>query len=158
MLSKHEEERALSALLAQIETAPIATTALVERVLAQACPRLNSGRTRNVRIGPMIDAQAWVDLGLWLIGWELPDWGVHSLSCDESRWNCTIGRRGLVINWADVAQFQHDSAALAVLGAFVQAQLNKLVGVAPSIVATFRPAGGGAGAAPKAEGGQHDRH
>jgi hypothetical protein len=92
----------------------------------------------------MLHAEAWIDVGLWLIGWELPDWGLHSLSCDESSWNCTIGRRGLVINWADVADFRHETAALAVIGAFVQAQLNKLEGRAPSIVVPFRRAEAGA--------------
>jgi hypothetical protein len=85
----------------------------------------------------MTQAEAWVDLGLWLIGWELPDWGVHSLSCDESCWNCTIGRQGLAINWAEVADFQHESVALAVIGAFVQAQLNKAQGLARSVVVPF---------------------
>jgi hypothetical protein len=86
----------------------------------------------------MVGAGAWVDLGLWLIGWELPDWCVHSLSCDESCWNCSIGRRDITINWADVAEFQHETAALAVLGALVQAQLNKIQGLAPSAILPFR--------------------
>ena len=86
----------------------------------------------------MIHAEAWVDLGLLLIAWELPDWSVRSLSCDESCWSCSIGRRDLTINWADVPEFQHETVALAVIGALVQAQLDKLPGLAPSTVLPFR--------------------
>jgi len=137
MSSEHQDEHGLAALMAEIEAAPVATAALAERVLHQACPRLDSCAAHGAVIREMIHAEAWVDLGLWLIAWELPDWGVHSLSCDESCWNCSIGRRGLVINWADVADYQHESVALAVIGAFVQAQLNKAQGLAQSVVAPF---------------------
>ncbi len=80
----------------------------------------------------LIEAEAWVDLGFWLIGWELPDWAIHRLSCDDSRWNCAICVRGLAINWVeDVAEFQHGNPALAILGAFVQAQVQKAQGRGP---------------------------
>jgi hypothetical protein len=95
----------------------------------------------------LIEAEAWIDLALWLIGWELPDWGIHHLSCDDTRWNCTICVRGLAINWVeDVAEFQHDNLALAVFGAFVQAQLQKAQGRAPSNIIPFvRMEGTGSG-------------
>ena len=65
--------------------------------------------------------------------------GVHRLSCDDSRWNCSICVRGLAINWVeDVAEFQHDNPALAIFGALVQAQLRKIQGLAPSNVTPFR--------------------
>lgn len=137
MSPTYQSECGLAALIAEIDAAPLATASLAEKVLERACPRLNSCPARRAAVQQMIQAEAWVDLGLWLVGWELPDWSVHSLSCDESCWNCTIGRRGLVINWADVADYQHESVALAVIGAFVQAQLNKAQGLAQSVVAPF---------------------
>ena len=93
----------------------------------------------NALVERLIEAEAWVDLGFWLIGWELPDWVIHRLSCDDSRWNCAICVRGLAINWVeDVAEFQHGNPALAILGAFVQAQVQKAQGHGPSNVTVFR--------------------
>ncbi|WP_150117401.1 hypothetical protein [Microvirga vignae] len=87
----------------------------------------------------LIEVEAWVDLGFWLIGWELPDWMIHRLSCDDRRWNCAICVRGLAINWVeDMAEFQHDNPALAIFGALVQAQIQKMQGHAPSNVTPFR--------------------
>src|SRR3954471_525167 len=34
----------------------------------------------------LIEAEAWVELGLWLIGWELPDWSVHQLCRGDHSW------------------------------------------------------------------------
>ena len=82
--------------------------------------------------------------------WELPDWVIHRLSCDDRRWNCAICVRGLAINWIeDVAEFQHDDA-LAIFGAFVQAQIQKMGGQSPSNVTPFRRLEG-SGASPHNE-------
>jgi hypothetical protein len=90
----------------------------------------------------LVEAEAWVDLGFWLIGWELPDWVIHRLSCDDQRWNCAICVRGLAINWIeDVAEFQHDNPALAIFGTLVLAQLRKTQGPTPSNVTPFRRTG-----------------
>ena len=87
----------------------------------------------------LIEAEAWIELGLWLIGWELPDRDVHQLSRGDHAWNCSICVRGLAPNWLDdVADFQHASLALAILGALVDAQLRKVEGQAPSNVTAFR--------------------
>jgi hypothetical protein len=87
----------------------------------------------------LAEAEAWVGLGFWLIGWELPDWVVHRVSRDDSRWSCSICVRGLAINWVeDVAEFQHDNLALAIFGALVLAQLRKIQGPAPSNNNPFR--------------------
>ena len=115
------------------------TSDMVTELLRVACPRLKWGIQPNDLVRRLIAAEAWVDLGFWLIGWELPDWVIHRLSCDDSRWNCAICVRGLPINWVeDVAEFQHDNPALAIFGALVQAQLQKTQGRAPSNVTPFR--------------------
>jgi hypothetical protein len=49
---------------------------------------------------------------------------------------------GIAVNWIDdIVDFQHDSLPLAVLGAFVQAQLRKARGGMPSNVTPFRRSG-----------------
>lgn len=139
MWPKQNPERDLRSLLSRIGTTSQPQVGLVTAVLEYACPRLKSAIQPNALVQRLIEAEAWVDLGFWLIGWELPDWMIHRLSCDDSRWNCAICVRGLAINWVDdVAEFQHDNPALAILGAFVQAQVQKVQGRGPSNVTVFR--------------------
>jgi hypothetical protein len=139
MWFKRNQERHLRSLLSRIEAAPEPTHGIVAEILQQACPRLQGSYEPNDFVERLIAAEAWVDLGFWLIGWELPDWVIHRLSCDDRRWNCAICVRGLAINWIeDVAEFQHGSPALAILGALVQAQLRKNQGPNPSNVTPFR--------------------
>jgi hypothetical protein len=142
MWPKQNLERELRSLLSRIEAASQPTGSLVSDVLQDACPRLTSAIGPDDLVQRLVAAEAWVDLGFWLIGWELPDWAIHRLSCDDSRWNCAICVRGLAINWIkDVAEFQHDNPALAILGSLVQAPLRKTQGLAPSNVTPFRRIG-----------------
>ena len=142
MWPKQNPERDLRSLLSRIETASQPQVGLVADVLEHACPRLRSALGPTAPVRRLIEAEAWVDLGFWLVGWELPDWVIHHLSCDDSRWNCAICVRGLAINWVeDVAEFQHGNPALAILGAFVQAQVQKAQGRCPSNVTVFRRMG-----------------
>jgi hypothetical protein len=139
MSVRRDEERNLLVLLSAIEAATKPSGALVAALLRQACPRFSASFRPSTVVRRLIEAEAWLDLGFWLIEWELPDWGVHRLSCDDISWNCSIGKRGLPINWAeDVAEFQHETLSLAVFGVLVQAQLNKLRGLAQSSIAPFR--------------------
>jgi hypothetical protein len=139
MWPKRNQTRDLNHLLARIEAAPAVKADLILDILEHACPRLAILLQPSVEVARLTEAEAWVDLGFWLIGWELPDWVIHHLSCDDSRWNCAICVRGLAINWVeDVAAFQHSSPALAIFGALVQAQLQKVQGRAPSNVTPFR--------------------
>ena len=139
MWSKRNQERHLWALRSEIDSAPEPTKDLVADVLYYACPRLQASLTPNDLVVRLIEAEAWIELGLWLIGWELPDMDVHQLTRGDHAWNCSICVRGLASNWlGDVADFQHESLALAILGALVEAQLRKVEGQAPSNVTAFR--------------------
>lgn len=139
MWLKQNPERDLRSLLSRIGTASQPQAGLIADVLDSACPRLKAAIQPNALVQRLSEAEAWVDLGFWLIGWELPDWTIHRLSCDDSRWNCAICVRGLASNWVeDVAEFQHDNPALAILGAFVQAQVQRAQGRSPSNVTVFR--------------------
>ena len=140
MWPKQNPEQDLRSLLSRIETASQPTGRPCGRC-AGIClsPAQRGVHGPNALVQRLIEAEAWVDLGFWLIGWELPDWAIHRLSCDDSRWNCAICVRGLAINWVeDVAEFQHGNPALAILGAFVQAQVQKAQGRGPSNVTVFR--------------------
>jgi hypothetical protein len=139
MWPKRNQEQDLRVLLSRIDGAPEPTRDLVAEILQRACPRLTFGITPSDLVVRLIEAEAWVELGLWLIGWELPDWSVHQLCRGDHSWNCSIGIRGLARNWVDdVADFQHDSLPLAILGALVDAQLRKVEGQAPSNVTVLR--------------------
>jgi hypothetical protein len=139
MWSKRNQERYLWMLLSRIDRAPQPTRDLVADVLRLACPRLLASLAPNDLVNRLVEAEAWVELGLWLIGWELPDWDIRQLSRGDSSWNCSICVRGLARGWLDdVADFQHGSLALAILGALVDAQLRKVQGDAPSNVTAFR--------------------
>ena len=139
MWPKRNQEQDLRVLLSRIDGAPEPTRDLVAEILQRACPRLTFGITPSDLVVRLIEAEAWVELGLWLIGWELPDWSVHQLCRGDHSWNCSIGIRGLARNWVDdVADFQHDSLPLAILGALVAAQLRKVEGQAPSNVTVLR--------------------
>ena len=127
-------------LLTRIDGAPEPTRDLVEDILQHACPRLRVSLEPSNFVLGLIEAEAWVELGLWLIGWELPEWDVHQLSRGDQAWNCSLCVRGLAQNWMDdVADFQHGSLSLAILGALVDAQLRKLEGRASSNVIILRP-------------------
>lgn len=133
------QDRDLRSLLARIETASRPTGDIVAALLQHACPRLQATHTPTTPVSRLIEVQAWVDLGFWLVAWELPDWAIHRLSCDDRRWSCAICVRGLAINWIeDIAEFQHDDPALAIFGALVQAQLRKIQGASSSNVTPFR--------------------
>jgi hypothetical protein len=139
MLPRQNLERELHSLSARIEMAQRIDADLLARILAGACPRLGTSLEPKAEVERLIQAEAWVELGLWLIGWELPEWCVHSLTRDEACWCCSIGVGGIAVNWVeDIVEFQHDSLPLAVLGAFVQAQLRKAQGATPSNVTPFR--------------------
>jgi hypothetical protein len=139
MWLKHDTERELRSLLAQIVAARRIDPDLASSVVHRACPRLAILRQRSAELDRLIKAEAWVEMGLWLIGWELPDWGLHHLSRDDARWCCSIGVSGMAVNWIeDIVEFDHDNLPLAVLGAFVEAQLRKVEGPTISNITPFR--------------------
>ena len=139
MWPKRNPNRDLPALLARIEQAQAEDGDLVSEVLRLACPRLRATLGPKEDVERLFEAKAWVELGFWLIGWELPDWSVHRLTRDDVQWCCSIGVSGITVNWVDdVVEFQHDNLSLAVLGALVQAQIRKAQGDAPSNVTAFR--------------------
>src|SRR3954447_3906540 len=80
MWRKRDQEADLRVLLTRIDGAPEPTRDLVEDILHHACPRLQGSLEPSDFVMRLVEAEAWVELGLWLIGWELPEWDVHQLS------------------------------------------------------------------------------
>jgi hypothetical protein len=78
MWRKRNQETDLRMLLTKIDSAPEPTTDLIEGILQHACPRLEVSVGPNDFLARLIEAEAWVELGLWLIGWELPEWASTS--------------------------------------------------------------------------------
>jgi hypothetical protein len=136
---KQNRVRDLRATLASLEAAREIDADLLSAILRDACPRLGISLAPHAEVDRLIEVKAWVELGLWLIAWEFPDWSIHRLTRDDARWCCSIGVGGIAMNWVeDIVEFQHDSLPLAVLGAFVQAQLQKTQGTTSSNVTPFR--------------------
>ena len=136
----HARERPLLQLLARIDTAAAVSRDLVDEILLLASPRYQAAKAIRCgeRVIALTKAGAWVELALALIELELPDWGIHRLSRDDSRWVCSVSVQGLAMNWSDdIVEFQHEELALAIYGALVQAQIRKLRGTAQSNVTTF---------------------
>jgi hypothetical protein len=74
-----------------------------------------------------IEAGAWTDAAITLIGCELPNWSVRRLVCEEGEWLCSLSRQpNLPIFLDELAEGSHAVLALAVLRAFVAARCGNV--------------------------------
>jgi hypothetical protein len=126
----------------RLRNAHAMTRPLMLDVIAHACRRLPSfgGREDSARLTRLIDAKAWVDGALALIGIELPLWQVRRIAYDEDEWHCALSRERELPDWLDAAvESRHADLALALLSAFIEVQALSMQASRPS-VPTVRPA------------------
>jgi hypothetical protein len=100
------------------------TPKLVSEVITQACPLLNASNFFQSAIGVrrLIEAQAWTDVALTLIGLEMPQWKLRRLVYDEGEWFCSLSRHWQVPDWLDDAvEAHHEVLPIAILMAFIEA-------------------------------------
>jgi hypothetical protein len=114
----------LSELQERIRRAQTLTPALAAEVIARACPRLQARRpTAKARIVRLIESGAFADAMLALLALELPQWKLRRLVCEDEEWHCAMSKQlWLPAELDDMAEAQHQSLPLAILGAFLEAK------------------------------------
>src|SRR5262245_54758100 len=96
------------------------TPALATEVITRACPRLQARHpTAKARVVRLIECGAFADAMLSLLELELPQWKLRRLVCEDG-WHCS----GVPADLDDMAEAQHESMPLAILGAFIETGLR----------------------------------
>ena len=110
----------------ELYLAPAVTPLLFRKVTESgACTRLPSLRQmgKTITLDRVIEAGAWTDAAITLIGFELPNWSVRRLVCEDGEWVCSLSwQPNLPIFLDEPAEGSHAVLALAVLRAFVAAR------------------------------------
>src|SRR6202795_3629976 len=125
----------------RLRTAHAVTPELMSEIVAAACRRFPSmGQTeKTARIERLIASEAWTDSALALIDLELPLWQVRRIAYDEGEWYCALSRERELPDWLRRSiEARHADLALAVLGAFVEAQRVSTPASRPSVPVVSR--------------------
>ena len=120
----------------RLNAASTVTPTLISDVVAAACRRLPSfgAGEKAARITDLIQLRAWTDAALALIELELPFWKVRRIAYDEGEWYCALSRERELPDWLDGSvEARHPDLALAILGAFIEAQRIGLPSVRTSV-------------------------
>jgi hypothetical protein len=124
------------ALTERLRIAHVVTRPLMQDILNRACRRFPSlGQTeRTVRLKRLVDAEAWSHAALALLELELPLWRVRRIAYDQGEWYCALSRERELPEWLDSSvEAQHADLALALLLAFLEAQLLSAQATRPSV-------------------------
>jgi hypothetical protein len=107
----------------RIQRAHTLTPVLAAEAMARACPCLQARHpTAKARIVRLIESGAFADAMLALLGLELPQWKLRRLVWEDEEWHCSMSKQpGLPAELDDMAEAQHESLPLAILGAFLKA-------------------------------------
>ena len=116
-------EEHLRELQARIRRAQTLTPQLAADVIARACPRSQAlHAATKARLIRLIESSAFADAMLALLELELPQWKLRRLVCKDGVWYCSMSKQlGLPADLDDMAEAQHESMPLAILGAFIEA-------------------------------------
>lgn len=124
------------ALTERLRIAHVVTRPLLQDILDKACRRFSSlGQNDRIsRLTRLIDAEAWADAALALMELEVPLWRVRRLAYDQGEWYCALSRERELPDWLDSSiEAQHSDLALALLSAFVEAQVLSAEATRPSV-------------------------
>src|SRR6202140_4696912 len=122
LLSEHRDPAELND---RLRDAHAVTADLMLEIIGETCRRFPSmGQTeKTARIERLMGSGAWTDAALALIDLELPLWQVRRIAYDEGEWYCALSRERELPDWLDRSvESHHEDLALAILGAFVDAQ------------------------------------
>jgi hypothetical protein len=123
MMDKHEV--GLIRLQQAVGGATTVTRELMSDIAARGCARLTAARgvPAAQRIERLIENEAWVDAALALVALELPGWGLRHLLYEAGEWSCSLSRHPQLPDWLDDAvEARHETLALAILAALVEAR------------------------------------
>ena len=119
------QHRDLGRLNERLRGACETNAALMDEVVSTACRRFPSlGQSeKSARLAQLLRSGAWTDAALALIDLELPLWQIRRLAYDDGEWYCALSRERELPDWlAQSIETRHAVLALAILGAFVEAQ------------------------------------
>ena len=125
----------------RLRRAHAVTAELISDVVEAACRRFPSmGQAgKTARIERLIASEAWTDAALALIDLELPQWQLRRIAYDEGEWYCALSRQRELPDWLDRSiEARHADLALAILGAFVEAERIAAPSSRPSVPAVSR--------------------
>ncbi len=125
----------------RLRDAQAMTPELMSEIVVASCRRFPSTgqREKTARIERLIRSEAWTDAALALIELELPLWQVRRIAYDEGEWYCALSRQRELPDWLDRSiEARHTDLALAVLGAFVEAQRIAAPASRPGVPAVAR--------------------
>jgi hypothetical protein len=137
------EPRHPGELVDRLHAADTVTADLMSAVIGESCRRFPSAgqSAKTARIERMIKSGAWTDVALALIDLELPLWQVRRIAYDDGEWYCALSRERELPDWLDSSiEARHADLALAILGAFVEAQRVATPESKPSVPAVPREA------------------
>jgi hypothetical protein len=137
-LSDHRDPEELGE---RLRGAHVVTAGLMSEIVGTACRRFPSvGQSdKTARIERLISSEAWTDAALALIDLELPLWQVRRLAYDEGEWYCALSRERELPDWLDRSiEASHADLALAILGAFVEAERISAPASRPSVPTVSR--------------------
>lgn len=118
-----------------VRRAPHATAGLFSKIVAGGCSRIPVVSKSAIGIGRLVELGAWTDAALALIDFELPGWKLRRLACESGEWFCSLSRQAnLPATLDDTADANHESMALAILLAFLEAR--RRIAVVPQPVAS----------------------
>ena len=118
----HRQHESLGDVREAILSAKGVTPQLMSDVMAARGARGNSV-LHTSRVARLIEAQAWTDAALSLIGLKLPRWTVARLIFEEGEWHCALSKHCQLPEWLDDAvEARHEALPLAILAAFIEAR------------------------------------
>ena len=125
-----------ASLAERIHDAHAASRPLMLDVIDKGCRRFPSlGQSEGTaRLAQLIDAEAWTDAALVLLELELSLWQVRRIAYDEGEWHCALSRERELPDWLDSSiEARHADLALALLSAFIEAQVLSAEATRPSV-------------------------
>ena len=126
MLARDSQSLDLDLLDRELHLASAITAPLFRKVTeSAACTRLSSLQQSGMAItlDRIIEAGAWTDAAIALIGFELPHWSIRRLVCEDGEWLCSLSRQpNLPMFLDEPAEGSHAVLPLAILRAFVAAR------------------------------------
>jgi hypothetical protein len=106
-----------------LRVTPALSSELFGRV-TEHCMRLSSLRQsgKAIELDRAIEAGAWTDAAITLIEFELPNWRIRRIVCEDGEWVCSLSRQpSLPIFLDEPVEAGHPVLAMAILRAFVAA-------------------------------------
>jgi hypothetical protein len=108
----------------RLRGAQAVTPDLMAEIVAGACTRLAMPgcAPKAAKIDRLIELEAWTEAALALCEFELPQWRLRRLVCEEGYWLCSLSKQWNLPAWlGDSAEARHESLPLAILSALIEA-------------------------------------